>query len=345
VTLDTPLDTELDDADRRQIDAWWREIVHAPTRLPAGVTLVQSRLVRAVGRGTLPGGVEVYLKLMGFPRPKDKLRYLLRSLPAEHEAHILRYLAATPIRVPDVLAARGIRRRGLPHACLLLTRALPVVQRELQPDPVLDVVFALRDAGIFHPDLHSDNFLSLDDGGIAVLDMQSARRRRAIQLDDMNRMLATLVAHRAYRGDSIDPWCDALRARGHDELSVGRIRELAVRVNIGARCDWLRRCLKESTQFAVRSGLFRTRYERRSMAEAGDWVEGGTEMFRYWMGDRALEILTGATPVLAGLDRPRWGMPGCHRIRLAGGVDALAGHAERLLAGYGRYREEISRRV
>jgi hypothetical protein len=91
--------------------------------------------------------------------------------------------------------------------------------------------------------------------------------------------------------------------------------------------------------------VFRTRYVRRDLADTGVWVEGGTEMFRYWMGDRALEILAGATPVLAALDRPRRGMPGRHLIRLTGGVDALAEHAERLLGGYERYREELSRRV
>lgn len=335
----------LAEEDLRQIDAWWEEIVRAPGRLPDGVSLVLSRLVRVVGRGALPSGVEVYLKLMGFPRAKDKLRYLVRALPAVHEASILRYLGTTDIRVPEVMAARGLRRRGLPHACALVTRALPVVERELQPDPVLDVVFALRDAGVFHPDLHSDNFLPLEDGAVGVLDMQSARRRRVIPLEDTTRMLVTLVAHRAYQGADVQPWCEALRVRGYDEQSVGRIRDLAVKVNTRSRCDWMQRCLKESTQFTVRPGVFRTRYERRAMAETGVWVEGGTEMFRYWMGDRALEILAGATPVLAALDRPRKGTPGRHMVRLPGGESALAEHAERLLAGYERYREEISRRV
>ena len=335
----------LNEPDRRQIEAWWEEIVRTPTDLPTGVTQVQARLVRVVGRGTLPSGAGVFLKVMGFPRAKDKLRYSLRALPAVHEASILRYLATTEVRVPEVLAAHGIRRRGLPHASLLATRALSVASTELLPDPVLDVVFALRDVGVFHPDLHTDNFVPLDDGAIAVLDMQSARRRRTVQHEDMNRMLATLFAHRAYQGASIEPWCAALRARDYDEQSVGRIQDLAERVNSRARCDWLQRCLKESTQFSVQPGVLHTRYERRAMVDKGEWVEGGEEMFRYWMGDRALEILAGSTPVLAALDRPRRGTSGGHRVRLSGGEAALAEHAERLLGGYQRYREEISRRV
>ena len=105
----------------------------------------------------------------------------------------------TEIPVPEVLFAEGARRLGFPQSCVLVTRALEVEQRELEPDPVLNVVYALRDAGVFHPDLHSDNFVPLVDGRIAVLDMQSARVRRAITTPDFTRMLTTLIAHRAFQ--------------------------------------------------------------------------------------------------------------------------------------------------
>ena len=98
-------------ADRRQIEAWWEEIVADPSVLPDGVALVQSRLVRAVGRATLPSGVEVYLKIMGFPRGKDRLRYLLRPLPAMHEGMIFRYPATTETcftRLPIAVAEENI---------------------------------------------------------------------------------------------------------------------------------------------------------------------------------------------------------------------------------------------
>jgi hypothetical protein len=335
----------MDDGDRRQLEEWWQAIVSDPSRLPPGMEHVQSRLIRAVGRATLPSGVGVFLKCMGFPRPKDKLRYAFRSLPAVHEASVLRYVATTGIRVPDVLFAKGIRRGGLPHACVLVTRALPVASTPLTPDPTLDVVFALRDAGVYHPDLHTDNFLTLDDGSIAVIDMQSARRRRNIQLQDTTRMLAPLVAHCAYRGQDIQPWLDALRDREFDKMSVGRIGRLAHQVNHAAIVDRLGRCLKESTQFGTKIGPLRSRYERRSMAGEGDWVEGGAEMFRYWMGDRALEILKGGTPVLAALERPTKFAPGPHRVRLSGGETALQQHVDRLLEGYDLYREQKSLRV
>ena len=81
------------------------------------------------------------------------------------------------------------------------------------------------------------------------------------------------------------------------------------------------------------------------MGAAGEWAEGGREMVRYWIGDRALEVLAGTAPLLAALDRPRWGLPGRHRLQLVGGSAALAAQADRLLAGYQRYREELSRTV
>ena len=67
-------------------------------------------------------------------------------------------------------------------------------------------------------------------------------------------------------------------------------------------------------------------------------------MFRYWMGDRTLEILAAGTPILGALDRPRSGKGG-HRLKLVGGADTLAENADRLLEGYARYQELKSRKL
>ena len=45
-----------------------------PDRLPDGGEPVQSRLVRHVARGRLPDGGEAFVKVMGFPRWKDRIR-------------------------------------------------------------------------------------------------------------------------------------------------------------------------------------------------------------------------------------------------------------------------------
>ena len=74
-------------ADAAVVARWWQHFV-ATGRLPAELPLVQGRLVRAVHRGELPSG-PVFVKVMTFPRGKDRLRYLLRALPGEHEARML----------------------------------------------------------------------------------------------------------------------------------------------------------------------------------------------------------------------------------------------------------------
>ena len=95
-----------------ELEAWWRGFV-AEGRLPEALQLVQGRLIRSVHKGPLGSGT-VFVKTMSFPRAKDRLRYLLRALPAAHEAAMLRRAAAAGVRCPEVLAAFGERRLGLP---------------------------------------------------------------------------------------------------------------------------------------------------------------------------------------------------------------------------------------
>ena len=102
----------------RQLDDWAAASAASPGVLPAGVEPVQTRLVRAVGRAVLEGVGEAYLKSMGFPRPKDRLRYAFRKLPAVHEADLLRRVAAAGLKYPEVVDVRGVRRRGLPWSSL-----------------------------------------------------------------------------------------------------------------------------------------------------------------------------------------------------------------------------------
>ena len=80
-----------DTREQAQLAEWWAAIQADPSQLPDGVEIVQSRLVRIVGRGELPSGTTAFLKFMGFPRRKDKFRYLFRSLPARHEAAMLQF--------------------------------------------------------------------------------------------------------------------------------------------------------------------------------------------------------------------------------------------------------------
>ena len=76
-----------------------------------------------------------FFKVMAFPRAKDRLRYLLRSLPGTHEARMLGRVAVAGIPCPQVLAVRSARRLGMPYRSLLVLRALPVTTGAL-PAPL-----------------------------------------------------------------------------------------------------------------------------------------------------------------------------------------------------------------
>jgi hypothetical protein len=158
------------------LQRWWNEFA-STGRLPNDLEPVQARLVRAVHRGELPSG-PVYVKVMTFPRAKDRLRYLLRALPGAHEARMLRATAAAGIVCPEVVFVRTARRFGLPHRSMLVLRALAVRSPALDPAARLlgeaAVAARLLAAGIVHRDLHGENFVELQDGRLAVLDLQSA---------------------------------------------------------------------------------------------------------------------------------------------------------------------------
>ena len=69
--------------DQSRLQRWWAES-RARGVLPSDMEIVQGRLIRQVGRSQLPDAGEVYVKLMAFPRLKDRIRYLFRTLPARH---------------------------------------------------------------------------------------------------------------------------------------------------------------------------------------------------------------------------------------------------------------------
>ena len=164
-------------ADRAQLQRWWEESV-ACGGLPDDVEPVQARLIRVVGRARLPDAGEVYLKVMGFPRPKDRLRYLFRALPAQHEARMLAVLTESGIPCPAVLDARGRRTFGIPRLSFLVLRGLDRVDRQPDGSEIARLAGELAKAGVFHPDLHRGNQLPLVDGRLAVLDLHSARLAR-----------------------------------------------------------------------------------------------------------------------------------------------------------------------
>jgi len=325
-----------DDPVLAQWIAWAAE---HPGRLPPGVEPVQTRLIRAVGRGVLASGRPAFVKVMGFPRPRDRLRYWLRPLPAPHEAAMLAAARAAGIPCPEVLAVVQRRDRfGAPCASMLVTAGLDVL-----PDVVprlygcSALAARLADAGIAHPDLHAANFVQLRDGGCAVLDLQSARRRarplrRAARLRMAARLLASDWPEPELPGDTVI--AGLIRA---EDLPRALHRAAAMRAR--ALRGRVLRCLRESTEFTVLRRPWGVLIQRRNLAPGGVWRAGGRELIRVWIGARFCEVADGQRSPLGALFRKSWWFPGRSSVYIAGanGVAWFEERRARWLDAYGRF--------
>lgn len=322
-------------AEQRVVAGWWRSFA-ATGAAPEGFERVQGRLIRAVHRARLEGR-DVYVKTMTFPRAKDRVRYLLRSLPAEHEARMLQSTAAAGIPCPEVVAARTCRRVGLPHRSMLVLRALPVA-RGGDPAPgspsteraTAEVALAARllAAGIYHGDLHGDNFVSLESGELAVLDMQSAR---AVRGDGVAERLA--VAARMLRDRGSDAQRATLAAmRSHGLLTSDDEAARALRLRDAGRAAYersrIQRCLRTSTEFERRLTWWGVRYERRDRGAGGRWVRGGRALGDAWIGQRVLELRERQAPRFGAYFRKWWWLGGGAGLYVAAPCSAAQIEAE-----------------
>jgi len=304
--------SELTPADRDALGAWVSHMLAHGGARPEELVPVQGRLVRWVARGTLPDAGPVFCKVMGFPRFRDRLRYAFRSLPGAHERRLLERLARDGVAVPTPLWSHSSRWAGwIPRLSVLVTRSLDALDAEPTPAAAAAVARRLADRGVFHPDLNRGNFLVLEDGTIAVLDLQSARQRRAPLSARLRRSMAARLlqeypavssaARQLVDAGLLDPAAAAGAARRAVELA----REATLRR--------IRRCWTNSTEFQRRLGIRGTEHRRRSVAGAlppGRWERGGRSLRRLWIGDRTLEVLRGRTPSLLALFENWWWFPG-----------------------------------
>ncbi len=338
--------------DAAVLDRWWHAFV-ATGRLPAELALVQARLVRTVVRGEVPSG-PVFVKAMTFPRAKDRLRYLLRSLPAAHEATMLRATAAAGIRCPGVVAVRTSRRLGMPDRSMLVLAALPVVPEVPPTDATrlreeAAIAARLLAAGIVHPDLHGANFVRCEDGELAVLDLQSARCRRSGPGD---RLTAAVRLLQDRTGADEDAARTALIGAGLLSTPAEASRAFALaaegrRAFVRAR---ILRCFAESTEFTRLVSWCGVEHRTRGELPSGRWRRGGRELRRAWIGQRALFVLEGREPVFPAYRRNWWWLGGggalyvpaaCSDDRIEAEVRAFVdGH--RRLANFGSGAPAVS---
>ncbi|MEM7202492.1 MAG: hypothetical protein AAF628_19625 [Planctomycetota bacterium] len=316
-----------------ELDRWWAELRRQPDRLPAGVEPVQTRLVRAVGRGVLPQVGDVHVKAMGFPRGKDRLRYAFRALPAVHEARLLQAVAAAGLRCPAVVTARGARRWGLPACSMLVTGTLPVMPAAAPAWSAMAAVAArLAACGVFHPDLHSGNFLPLRDGATAVLDLQSARQLPApLERGPRREMAAKLLLERDAAA------LETLEASGLvDPADRPDVLRRAAALRRAAVVRRILRCLQTSTEFVRERRWNGTLHRRRDARLGPAALDGGGELVRLWLGDRTHHILDGQAPRLDALFRKYPWLPGRHSLYSSADRFILSRHGEHLLEGFER---------
>ncbi len=297
------------------LEGWWRTFVATGT-VGDGLERVQGRLIRAVYRGHLPSG-PVHIKTMTFPRAKDRLRYAFRALPATHEANMLRAVGAAGLPCPEVLAVRGQRRWGLPHRCMLVLRTLPLSdepEHALQRgDDEVELAVRLLHAGIYHRDLHRENFVRRSSGELAVLDLQSASCIGSVRARSQKVRLA--VAIRLLRD----------RTPKERDRALIRMRDLNLLVNdteaasVVARATQeeqqyvdrrIRRCLMSSTEFERRVHLTGIEYRARGTLPAGRWWCGSGKLKDAWIGQRRRWFTGGPTPVFAAFFQKWWWLGG-----------------------------------
>jgi len=329
---------DLHPDDKRLLQEWWRQCWERPGQLPADLTFVQQKIVRAVGRGELPHAGSVYAKVMWFPRAKDKVRYAFRALPGVHEARMLELVKKIGIPCPEVLFARGRRVMGAPRLSLLVVSDLHPHGDAPDAEAMIGVAARLLAAGVFHPDLNPYNFVRLASGETAVLDMQSARQRTGtIGRRERLQMAVKLLSHLESTEQLLERMVHNTFLR-RDEVPL--VRDKIAEDRRRWQLKRIHRCFMESTLFTVKWRWNGTVFRRRGAAGDGTWVEGGAELIRYWIGDRSQEVLADHAPVLGSLFRRSPLLPGKHKLYIpGGGQEVLQDAVPRLLEGHAKYLE------
>lgn len=301
--------------DAEVLKGWWRTFV-ATGAVGDDLERVQGRLIRAVSRGQLPSG-PVHIKTMTFPRKKDRLRYAFRALPAVHEANMLRAVRDAGLPCPEVLAVRTQRRWGLPHRCMLVLRTMPLTEEPedamQRADDEVELAVRLLGAGVYHRDLHRENFVRRSSGELAVLDLQSASciglaraRSHKVRLGVATRLLRDRAPHERDRALARMRDLDLLVSDTEVASAVARATQEEQQY-LDAR---IRRCLMSSTEFERLVHLTGIEYRARGVLPNGRWWCGPGKLKDAWIGQRRRWFTGGPTPVFAAFFQKWWWLGG-----------------------------------
>ncbi|MCA8943282.1 MAG: hypothetical protein KDB80_12035 [Planctomycetes bacterium] len=320
------------------VDAWVSACEARPGQLPQDFEPVQTRLIRAVGRAEHPTLGTVYLKVMGFPRFRDRLRYAFRRLPAVHEAAMLERVVRSGVAAPRVVRAHGARRLGLPRVSVLITAGLERAADDVEFGRALGVAAELARAGIFHPDLNRGNFVALVDGRVAVLDLQSARAVRGpIGPQARLRMAAKLVMD----FDAVDRVAEVASSGLVDPRDAADLGGIVETMRVAAVRHRVARCLKTTTEFIVERRMTGKLHRRRTADVGQADCREHPRARELWIGDRYAELVDRSPPVLAAMFQKAWWLPGRNSAKIAtsGGRNLSAVEERRLHEAYSRARD------
>jgi len=230
----------------------------------------------------------------------------------------------------------------VPHRSLLVLRALPVAVADATPPrerlrEQAALAARLLDAGWFHPDLNPDNFVRMQGGGLAVLDLQSLRRT-ALRARAGRAMAARLLLE----ADDV-PLDDAaaiLADAGLVAPGDAGLRPAAAALAAAFLRTRVRRCLQTSTEFVRGAWAGLVEHRQRAPLPAGRWAAGGSELRQAWLGQRLLAVFERRPPVLGGYRHGSWWRPGRHSVYVPAAISeaSLVSELRVLTAGHARYR-------
>ncbi|MBL4844979.1 MAG: hypothetical protein JKY65_05605 [Planctomycetes bacterium] len=273
----------------------------APEEAP-GAEVVKQNRVRTVVRLSTSAG-DVYWKRFRVVKAFDRFLHAFKPSAARREWRGLRSLAAVGLRVPTPILFGEERVGGTLVGSVLATVAVPDsreltrVTDELRAagDEVLrpqvlarlaSLLRALFEAGGDHPDIHLGNFLVCpagDDplGALVALDLHSLRIRSGPLSASRRRLRLKKLAHslgvcnpdvRAEARRELKWFCEAYvkldPEQGTAAALVDSLQDGADRLEARRLKSRDRRCLVDSTGFAVEREADRVIYRRREVSTA-----------------------------------------------------------------------------
>lgn len=284
---------------------WWTDPAHEafvrdtlaplaahPEELP-GAEVIKSNRVRTVARADGPAG-KLFVKRFRVLSTSSRLLHTVKPSPARREWDGMRSFAKAGVACPRPVILGEERRGGLLRGSVLATLEVAdapelaseikrlraegeVPQRKAMIEALARSAWEIFKIGANHPDMHSGNFLIGADGECVALDLHSLLWVRGGLLGvGLRRRRLARIAHslspRLEEGKQEVAWLAASYAQLDPALGSAEALE-RVLLDRSDRLEAVRlasrgkRCLVESTTFAVETVGAKRIYRRREVSQ------------------------------------------------------------------------------